>query len=291
MELVHCTTDDHLRLDGLWYDSAQGGCETTVVMHHGVTGSCVTPGFFQDSVEPLVQRGLAVLRANSRGHNVVARASPPAIGYIGSAFEKMDDCHHDWDAWCRFASSRGAKRIVLWGHSLGAVKSILVGAAGVPDGVSAIVASSPPRFSFAQFARCEEEWDEFKASFDEALQATTSGAADRLIEVAKPTPLLIQAERYVEKYGPDETYDYVRHVPKVDVPLLITIGGKEGIERRPGLSRLAFWEAANYLPELAEKHANVRFESIADGDHAYTGVGDALRAVVFTFLKEERILN
>jgi len=287
MEFVRCTTADGHRLDGVLYrvpNQPQAGA-TTVIMHHGVGGSFYTPGFFEDAVAPLLARGFSVLRANNRGHDIVSRAS--VGGYVGAAYEAMDDCHADWDAWCNLAAEQGAEKIVLWGHSLGAVKNILYAARSPHAAVMALVASSPPRFSYSQFSSNEEEWPEFETSLTEATKAIDR-APDTLMSVKKPTPLLIAAERFVEKYGPSETYDYVVSVPAITLPLLITIGSKEGVEVRPGLSRLAFWGAHEYLPALANAHTHVSFATVAGGDHAYTGVTGPLAETVLEFLAEHR---
>ncbi len=111
------------------------------------------------------------------------------------------------------------------------------------------------------------------------------------MNVRKPTPLLISAERFVEKYGPHEAFDYTKHVGAISqCPVLITIGSKEGIEVRPGLSRLAFWEAATYLPNLASTQDNVSFASIVDGDHAYRGVSEVLASEVIGFLERSGVI-
>ena len=293
MELVHCDASDGIRLDGTWHDATPDllPVQTLVIMHHGVGGTFFAAGFFEESVSWLTRRGMHVLRANNRGHDIVSRPAGGNGGYAGAAFEAMDDCYLDWEAWCTFAVKKGITRIVLWGHSLGAVKSILYCARTPLPQVCALVASSPPRFSYSQFARLADEWPEFEEFYLQAKALVESGAGNTLIEVRKPTPLLIAAARFVEKYGPDEHYDYFRYLGKLSVPTLITIGSKEGVEARPGLSRLAFWEAAESVPAVTHRHPNVSFATIRGGDHAYTGVGDSLRAAVQTFLQSAGIFR
>ena len=87
------------------------------------------------------------------------------------------------------------------------------------------------------------------------------------------------ARVYVDKYGPAERYDILKHLPNVRTPLLVTIGGEEGIyEDRP--DRFAFGGLAEKVDALASDLPNVTFELIPGADHAYTNRTDQLWAVV-----------
>ena len=92
-----------------------------MILHHGVGGNFYNPGFIDRMADQFLERGCAVLRVNNRGHDL-AYNSP--AGRLGSAFETVDDCRHDWTAWTDLAAKREYGRIGVWGHSLGAVKTI-----------------------------------------------------------------------------------------------------------------------------------------------------------------------
>ena len=47
------------------------------------------------------------------------------------------------------------------------------------------------------------------------------------MEVKLPLPYVITAAGYVEKYGPDERYNYLRFLARVPCPTLITLGSLE----------------------------------------------------------------
>jgi dienelactone hydrolase len=63
----------------------------------------------------------------------------------------MAECTYDWQAWIDFARAAGYQRIGLWGHSLGATKSIYYMATQHDPRVTCVVAGSPPRFSYEAF--------------------------------------------------------------------------------------------------------------------------------------------
>src|SRR5580698_4770450 len=91
-----------------------------VLMMHGAAGA-FTGSFYRNFSAALVERGVATLRANNRGHDVI---NPGGKGIpLGAALETLDDCTLDWQAWLGFLQSRRFHRILLFGHSLGAVKT------------------------------------------------------------------------------------------------------------------------------------------------------------------------
>ncbi len=56
--------------------------------------------------------------------------------------------------------------------------------------------------------------------------------APTLVAVGIPTFLLLTARTFVDKYGPDERYDILKHLPNVSVPLLVTTGAPWGVVER-----------------------------------------------------------
>jgi len=208
VDLVNVTTRDGVRLDGIWRKPGQVNSSLlgvdVVVLHHGVGGNFYGPGMFEEYSDALLNKGCAVLRVNNRGHDTISRA---AVGgedkRIGAAYEAMDECGYDWEAWVDFAQTAGYRSIGLWGHSLGATKSIYhMGTQGDPR-VKCVVAGSPPRFSYSAFTKLEEG-EEFERIYLQAQKYIADGQPQALIETPYPTPLLVTAEVFVEKYGPDE---------------------------------------------------------------------------------------
>ena len=275
IELVQVRTDDDVRLDGvltlpenssvpaLGFDAA--------ILHHGVGGNFYGPSFWPTMTNGLVAQACAVLRVNNRGHDLMYN-SPK--GRLGAAYEVVDDCRHDWRAWLDFMESRGYRRIALWGHSLGAVKTIHYLAAEVDARVQVAIASSPPLFSFSDYSQVEGA-ERFRSLYDKAQAMVDAGSADDLLTVTLPTNLVLAARTYVDKYGPAERYNILHTLPEVRVPILVTIGSEEGLGPQSS-DWFPFGGLARKVEELSRHTPNVSFELIDGANHAYAGREDAL---------------
>jgi pimeloyl-ACP methyl ester carboxylesterase len=275
VELVRTVAADGVRLVGMLREPAPGIDARlpvdAVIMHHGVGGNFYNEHFHDRMADALLAQGCAVLRVNNRGHDL-AYNSP--AGRLGAAFELVDDCRHDWTAWIDLAAARGYRRIGLWGHSLGAVKTIYFLAAQGDARVTRAIASSPPRFSYAAYA-ARPDRAAFLADYERARQMIDAGAPDDLLAVDIPTTVVLTARTYVDKYGPDERYDILKHLPNVATPLLVTIGGAEGA-RPDSPDRFPFGGLAEQVAALSDRVPSLTFALIPGADHFYTGTTDAL---------------
>src|SRR5436305_2079702 len=83
----------------------------------GFRGNFYAPSFFGQVQETFASLGVAALRVNNRGHDLAYNS---ARGRAGAAYEVLDDSRYDWRAWLDYAESQGWRRVLLWGHSLGA---------------------------------------------------------------------------------------------------------------------------------------------------------------------------
>ena len=92
-------------------------------------------------------------------------------------------------------------------------------------------------------------------------------------------PFAIAAAGYVEKYGPDERYNYLRFLASVLCPALVTLGSKE-VE-----SNMAFRCAPEEIRALSSRHPRLGLEVIPDADHFYTGVRPELIARIEAWLR------
>ena len=284
VDLVHVKTRDAVRLDGTWRKpdpehASQLGVDV-VILHHGVGGNFYGPGMFDQYSDALRDRGCAVLRVNNRGHDPISRAVVgEGVKRLGAAYEDMEDCRHDWEAWVDFAQAAGYRRIGLWGHSLGATKSIYYMATQRDPRVTCVVAGSPPRFSYSAYAALDQG-AVFRQTAAQAQQYVDAGHPETLIDTMHPIPLLVTAEVFIQKYGPEEKYDILKHLPKVQCPLLVMVGTAEA------QTMMAF----QGLPPLLEKQAaamdRMTFASIPGADHAYTHQRDYVWGVVSRWLEK-----
>ena len=129
VSLARLHTRDGVPLDGLMREPTRRR-RAALIWVHGL-GSTFSSG--QPLIEALSQRlnrlGVAYLKFNNRGHDIVARG---ARRLQGSAFERFTDCLEDIRTTIAFARRAGYRKIILAGHSTGANK-ILHYAARIRD--------------------------------------------------------------------------------------------------------------------------------------------------------------
>ena len=128
VELVKAWTEDRLLLDGSWRlatrDDASLAADAVLCLH-GVGGNFYGSRLFQTLSDRFFAKGVSVLRVNTRGHDGIALAAT-TIGarQVGAAYELIHECQYDIAAWLDFLADRGMKRVVVLGHSLGAIKAV-----------------------------------------------------------------------------------------------------------------------------------------------------------------------
>jgi pimeloyl-ACP methyl ester carboxylesterase len=224
-ELVRVETADGLWLDGALTVAPRGSFPVDAfLLVHGTGSSFYAPGVLEEFAALAVAAGATALRINTRGHDGVA-SIPSRHGSVKgvATFETVSDCRHDLAAWISFLADRGCRRIALVGHSMGGVKAIYAAAQEPRPEICAIVGLSPPRFCFESF-QSHPSGERFRTDYARASQLAAEGRGAELISVSQPLPLLITATGFVEKYGPENRYDWHRLVPQVTVPLLVFVG-------------------------------------------------------------------
>ncbi len=267
VDLVQVTTRDGVRLDGMLQRAVSSSHAPAdgVIFVHGTGGNFYASALFDVLGERFLQRGIAVLRVNTRGHDGISNAVTSKGGRrLGAAYECVDDCRHDLAAWVDFLKAAVGPRVILGGHSLGAVKCIYALAQDDSIGVERAIAISPPRLSYAWF--CENpEGPRFLESYRQSEALIQAGTPSALLEVSLPLPMAITAAGYVEKYGPDERYNFLQHLRYMRVPTLVTFGGIEVA------NNMAFRAAPEAVAELASTKRPLSVATIAEADHFYTG--------------------
>jgi len=148
---------------------------------------------------------------------------------------------------------------------MGAIKALYAVAHEPLQTPVVLVAISPPRLSYTAFCRSSQA-RQFLQTYTRAEQLVSSAESGTLMEVQIPLPYVITAAGYVEKYGPEEQYNFLRYLAAVRCLTLILLGSKE-LE-----NNMAF----QGLPQEIEAHTKrsdfLRMEIIAGADHFYTGL-------------------
>ncbi len=286
VDLVQTTTRDGVRLDGMLQTATtaptvpvDGFC-----LIHGTGGNFYSSMLFDAFAERLLALGCAVLRVNTRGHDGISTAVTSRGGQrLGAAFEVVDDCRHDIAAWLDLLRQRVGRRVGLIGHSLGAVKSLYAMAQESALDAACVVAVSPPRLSYSWFCTNPAAGD-FLPTYQKAEQMVDAGQPLALLDVKFPLPFVISAAGYVEKYGPDERYNFLPLLRGCRCPTLVTFGSIE-VAGNP-----AFQAAPDAVNELRLKQPQLTVEVIEGADHFYTGVRAAVVDRVAAWLRHLRDL-
>jgi pimeloyl-ACP methyl ester carboxylesterase len=282
VDLVQTVTRDGIRLDGIFQAPAAKPSAFAVdafCLLHGTGGNFYSSSLFDYLADRILALGYGVLRVNTRGHDGISTAISAQGGRRqGAAYEVVDDCRHDLAAWIDWLRQRTGPRIVLIGHSLGAVKAIYALAREPKQSVVALIALSPPHLSYARFCASSEA-PEFLQTFARAERLVEAEQPGALIEVQLPLPFVVTAAGYLEKYGPEERYDFLPLLPSVPCPTLVTLGE---LEVR---NNMAFRELPEAVAEVAQRHLRIAGATIAGADHFYTAVRRQLADRVESWLR------
>lgn len=281
VELIRTTTSDGLRLDGALHGPASDRpaiALDALIALHGVGGNFYNSALFERLLPPLRLLGVPIALVNTRGRDGFFTSGNRKLG---AAYEIVDECRLDIAAWIEFFSKRGAARIGLLGHSLGAIKVLYSQAFQPHDAFRGVIALSPPRLSFAAFQQGLDS-PRFFESYATAKSLAEKNRGDELFEAKFPFPLLISAATFLDKYGPGERYNILRFSGAIDRPLLFTFGSRE--LESGGIAFAGLDDAVNSLP--ANPHGR-QVLTIADADHQYTGVQPALAEQISQWLREK----
>jgi Alpha/beta hydrolase family len=264
VHLVDTQTSDGVSLHGAFLAGAPvpraSGFDAALFMH-GVANTFYgsLPPIF---AETLSANGIATLRANNRGHDIVNRGNA-RLPFLGAAFERIGDCVHDWNAWLDWLGVRGYRKILLCGHSLGAVKTAHAMTHAAHPLVAGVALLSPPRFSYERWI-VSARAGEFQEHLDRAQALVAQGRPDELMPVTMPVPFLASAASYLAKYGPDAHFDVFENLPKVDVPTIAFTGALE-------LDQVEFGGHPAAYAQVAERKLDLVHHLVPGADHFYRG--------------------
>jgi len=281
VDLVQVTASDQVRLHGALevptdeIRAAQPNPKVDAwLCLHGTGSNFYAASTLAGITPKLLATGAAVLRANTRGHDIIC-TGPSAGGHAlqGAAYERVDEAPLDIAAWIALLKERGYARIGLLGHSLGAIKAILALAHEEPANVAALAAISPPRLSYSHFV-ASAHGAGFQKVMDEAVERVNLGRGEELLFVQFPIPYCVSASGYVDRYGPDEKYNILRLLGRVQCPTLVVYGSTEV------QSNVAFRGMPEAVEELGAGGKWLQTAVVAGADHIYTGCHDSLAAIV-----------
>jgi alpha/beta superfamily hydrolase len=111
-----------------------------------------------------------------------------------------------------------------------------------------------------------------------AHEHVATGQGKQLLQVDFPFPTIISAEMYVDKYGPEERYNWLRFIDRITVDSLLVFGQ---LELKNNASFVGVIDELSALPPAASR----RDVAIIDGaDHFYSGQLDQVAERVTDWL-------
>ena len=287
VELVRTLTSDGMRLDGALLagdETGQRKPADAAVCLHGVGANFYTSSTLE-AVAPALQKfGMDVLLVNTRGHDSLHSAvMVSGRRRQGATVEIVDECRLDVAAWHCFLTERGCTRILLVGHSLGAIKAVYSQAYEPRAAIVGVIAASPPRLSYQAF-RSSLESGPFFDSITTAERMVKEGRGEDFFMAKFPFPLLISAASYIDKYGPAERYNILTFASRLTCPALFTYGSKE-LE-----TSIAFAGMPDALRSLPQPHGSLDVEVVEGADHNYSGVAESLADVMTKWIRSRLVI-
>jgi len=290
-EFKRILTEDGLELQGLFFSPSEGYSETTVIHVHGLSGNFYENRFVEVVAEVVTEKGMNFMSFNNRGHEYISDLvhqpgdeKSPGYRQIGGAFERFEECVHDIRAYFDFARRNGAKRIILQGHSHGAIKVTYFDYIVPEEEIAGFILLSP-----------SDDFDLQRSSignrFDFALETARKMIDEGNENAIMPGDLFkyhTSAGTYFDTFRPDsplrvfnlgctDASDFPE-LESVKQPVLAIVGSfEEAFVMSPG----------DYLAEMRDKMANATsFEGhiITGAPHNYLGYERELAGLISDWL-------
>jgi len=289
-ELVRIEAEDGLELVG-FYAAPSGRPAARAVLHtHGLAGNFYENRFVDAIGRAVVEKGLAFLTYNNRGHeyrsdNLRGYGAEATSHLGGASWEIFGECVHDIKGAADFLALRGHRGVYFEGHSLGTNKIVhYLTSRGDPRAVGAVLISPPDIFGLRD-ASAAEHLDEI---VERACALVREGRPDTLLE-GSGYVVPLSATTIVSTYGDRQTTDifpfrlgaggdYTR-LESLAVPVLATFGTVEEAVTVPVES------AAALLRAHASSAPAIRVDAIEGANHVYWGHEDELAELVSGFVQ------
>ncbi len=221
VELIWRRTVDGVLLHGALTGR---GARRGLLLVHGAWGSFYATPVFR-LMHQATEKGLMALSMNGRGHDLGTLGDgEPCIGFMRDIF---DQAPLDLDTAAGVLTEAGVEQFVVVAHSYGAHRAAYWLAENQPSEVVGFVLVSP-----AAYIDTTARWfvdGAVEHHIARAAAAVAAGTPERLIVMSSnaPVPMVGEARTVLSTFAPDTLANSARHVPRVRVPMLVTVGARE----------------------------------------------------------------
>lgn len=275
LHLLAAHTADGLSLDGL-LQRGSAPPRTLALLIHGAGSHALADPVRSIGAE-LQALGVPALQANTRGAHWVPSEyrARPGCPQQGAAFERLEDAIHDIEAWLRWAQDCGFTRVVLLGHSLGALKA-LVWAASAKDfslGLEVeVVALSPVDLSASALQRS------FGSEYWRWVSHVRGLGSHVLFHTDLPSPSHVTTGTWLNKCASGSRWEPVALAGESAYPLHVVFGEKELAGFPLTGAALATRFETSGLPPVV----------LPDTGHSYRGAEASIASLVAAIAHGER---
>ena len=277
VDLIRIAAADGMELDGAYFAPAGGavaaGPIDAVLCIHGSGRNFYTAATAR-MADDLRGQGYAALTLNTRGHDTVWMDRQTGAA-AGNAYEILDESRQDLRAGLDYLSGWGHRRIALLGHSMGAVKVAYYAAVEDDPRVAAVIPVSPVRLSCSYYLESADA-AEFRANLETADRMEAEGRALDLFKVDFPITEMFAAAAYLDKHGPLERYNIIRHAPRIRAPLFVLAGSLETHTR--------LRDVPSDLVIAAVNSPRAEYRVLDGGNHSLTNMMPQAGAAVLEWL-------
>lgn len=272
VELVWRRTSDGILLHGALTGR---GARFGLLLVHGAWGSFyATPVF--DLMPMAAERGWAALSLNNRGHDLGTLGDgEPCVGFMRDIFEQ---CPLDLSTAAEVLLDAGVQRFVVVAHSYGAHKAAYWLAEEQPAEAAGFVLVSP-----APHLRTTARWfvdGAVEHHIARAAAAVAAGTPEELIVMSSvaPVPVVGEAQTMLSTFGPETLANSALHVPRISLPMLVTVG-----EREPSGYR-------HRADEVAAASSNVE-QVVLDDDHYYSNDRGGFMETILSWVDRRQLFE
>ncbi|MDO8561648.1 MAG: alpha/beta fold hydrolase [bacterium] len=292
-ETIEIVTPKKVLLNGLWFGPAKP--KRVIIWVHGLGSSAFSKLGIADA---LIDKNIAVITFNNRGHDKVSRIARTGEKKIskavlgGSAHEVFTDCVDDIQGAINFVKRAGVKNIYLAGHSTGCQKSIYwaskrgrLPARGAQAGSVKGIILLAPISDYSAEMHLKGKGKIARAA--EAARALVSRGKKHQLLDEKYWPYTIDAQRFLSLYTPDsveEIFTYAqptknpRTLKSVTMPLLVLLAEKDEYGDRPA-KKIAEWFLKN-------GRGNLQTLIVPRTTHSFHGKEKTVASVIKRWVKK-----